>query len=241
MTADLQPVQNDPASLLRLAIEKGMDPEQLGKLLDLQREWSRDRAAEGFATALTAFQRECPQIDKWKAGNKAKYAPYETVMAVAGPIMVKYGIVASFTTEDKGADAGLWITCRVRVGTHAEDTNLPIPSAETAGVVNKAINDAQAMGVRVSYGKRYALCAALNIVTRDEDEDGMAAGLKLNRDQVGILNDLIARCQQAGQFKSLSSFCNWLVEGAADLSQIPQTKFGQAKYELERRLKEAKK
>ncbi len=165
---------SNPHVLIKAAIDRGVLPDHLGKLMDLAERWERNRAADRFATAITAFQRECPQIEKKKAGGETKggkvaymFAPYEEIMRVAGPIMARHEIVATFTCER--SDIGITITCRIRVGTHQEVTTLPMPIPRG----NQLVNESQLMAQAVAYGKRYALSAALNIVTCDEDNDGI--------------------------------------------------------------------
>ena len=231
----------NPLAIYADGIAKGLDPDKLGKLLDLHERILGMKAAEAFAQAITNFQRRCPQIEKWKAGAKGKYAPYETLMLIAGPIMVEEGIVATFNTTDRG-EAGLWITCKVRVGTHSEETSIPCPAAETEGVSNKAINGAQAMGIRTSYGKRYALSLALNIVSREEDTDGFLAGVTLNGEQMKEINRLIDETRAAGKTHNHPAFLQMLgLKDGETLADCPQSMFMVAKRALEAKLKEVKK
>lgn len=59
--------------------------------------------------------------------------------------------------------------------------------------------DAHGVGSAISYGKRYALCAALGVVSGDEDDDGNASKappspVKINRDMIIELNTLLDDC-----------------------------------------------
>ena len=63
----------NPLAMLQKCIDNGTPIDQLGKLMDLAERWEKSRAAERFAQAITAFQAECPQIDKWKSGADGKY------------------------------------------------------------------------------------------------------------------------------------------------------------------------
>lgn len=190
---ELAKTEKSPMALLETAIEKGVDPAQLGKLIDLQERWDRSRAAERFAEAITGFQRECPVVLKQRTakisgrggGNYSyQFADYADVMAVAGPVLSRHGIVVTFTTELKNDLLG--VTCRVRVGTHVEEThlNLPIPQM--------SVNDAQKFGAAVSYGKRYVLCAALNIVVSDGLDDDAHALDRITREQADEIRRLLA-------------------------------------------------
>ena len=156
-------------------------------------------------------------------------------MLVAGPLMVKHGIVATFTTEDY--EKGVIIILRIRVGIHSEETRLKMPSPQG----NKLVSESQIMGMTMSFGKRYALQAALNIVSRDEDPDGFLAQIHLTGQQIQEINGYLAELQDLGKQGYVSGFVKWLGPDYRDLSDVPQTEYGRAIYELQRKLKEVKK
>lgn len=190
--AELARVEKSPMDLLDAAISKGIDPAQLGKLIDLQERWDKARAAEKFAEAITGFQRECPVVLKQRTakitgrggGNYSyNFADYSDVMAAAGPAMSRNGIVVTYTTALR--DSLLGVTCRVRVGTHVEETHLDLP------IPQMSVNDAQKFGAAVSYGKRYVLCAALNIVVSDGLDDDAHALDRITREQADEIRRLL--------------------------------------------------
>ena len=43
-----QPAQLNPIQLVQIAVERGVDTEQLRALMDMQREWRADKAREAF-------------------------------------------------------------------------------------------------------------------------------------------------------------------------------------------------
>jgi hypothetical protein len=180
-----------PLVLLQSAIERGLDPEKLGKLMDLAERWERNKAAQEFALAISGFQEECPTVFKNRTATvpgkfEYHYAGYDDVMRAAHPLLAKHKIALTFTSDvvsvaplpqaerqgratGEGTNAGIKITCRVRVGTHFEDHTLTLPIP--AGVVN----DTQRYGMALSYAKRYCMCAALNIVCTDDEDDDAAS------------------------------------------------------------------
>jgi len=224
-----------PMALIAQAIESGVSVQELQGLFDLQERYERREAAQAFATAITAFQAEMPQVEKWKEGSKGayKYAPYESIMKVAGPLLVKHGIVVTFTTKQE--PTGLTVTCRIRVGTHAEETELYMPTP----AANPMINAAQNQGITLSYAKRNAIKAALNIVETGEDLDGDPAGDLVNGSQIRELNDAIKRCEDAGAPVHFGKFLEWLQ--VKTLDQLPQRELGKALAELRNKLAAAKK
>lgn len=176
MTA-LTTTNNDGATLLTIIQQAANSPDfdvaKMQQLMELKREWDRDRAAEAYAAAISEFQRKCPQIHKGRkpmSGPAYTYASYDDVMAVAAPILAECGIAVTFSTEQ--VDKSIRVTCRLRVGTHVEDHAFTVP------VPDMRVNETQKFGAALSYAKRYALQGALNIVVTDEDCD--AANLSMN-------------------------------------------------------------
>lgn len=177
MTTALTTTNNDGATLLSIIQQASAQPDfdvaKMQSLMELKREWDKDRAAEAYAAAVAQFQRRCPQIHKGRkpgSGPTYTYASYDDVMVVAGPILAECGIAVTFSQEQ--VEKSLKVTCRLRVGTHAEDHTFVVP------VPDMRVNDTQKFGAALSYAKRYALCGALNIVTTDEDTD--ASNLSMN-------------------------------------------------------------
>lgn len=219
----LQPT--NPLAIIERAIAAGMKPEDLKGLFDLQERHERNRAAEAFADAITGFQDECPvilkrrvaKIKEWSYG----YAGYDDVMREIKDLLKRYRIAVTFSTDH--TDKGIKATCRVRVGTHYEDHTLTVPVPG-----QMVVNDTQKYGAALSYAKRYVLCAALNIVVSDEDDD--AAGLleNISEEQVKELQGLI-------KSKSVDEkrFLNWA--NIAQLTSMPRRDFPKALDMLKRK------
>jgi len=207
----------NPMTLLAAAIERNIDPDQLGKLLSLEERWNKNRAAEAFAVAITGFQGECPQVFKSRettGGNmRYSFASFDDVMRVAGPLLAKHGIVVTFSTEP--AERGMKISCRVRVGTHSEESTLTMPIPEMK------VNDTQRFGAAVSYLKRYALCAALNIVVTSEDNDAAQQFEYITEAQAAELLALID--EKGADMKRFLAWCQ-----LERLAYMPQAFFGKA-------------
>ena len=219
------PAADNPLSIITIAMQHGAPPEQLGQLLDLQERWERHRAAEAFGAAIASFQRECPPITKARKVNAGplnyRFASYDDVMRVAGPLLASHGIAVSFTTES--TERGMRAVCRVRVGIHSEDYALEIP------VPDMRVNDTQKYGAALSYVKRYALCAALNIVVTDEDNDAIPLQRGITHEQGEKLKRLIQQTDT-----DPAKFLKWA--GCESLAEMPANKFGDAVAFLERKL-----
>lgn len=212
----------DPMAIIQAALERGVDHDQLGKLLDLQERHERHRAAETFGDAVADFQRRCPPVHKGRkvASMGYVFASYDDVMAVAGPHLAACGIAVSFSTET--TDRGVKVTVRVRVGIHAEDSTLEIP------IPDMKVNSTQRYGAALSYAKRYALCAALNIVVTDEDDDAQLCNEVVTAEQVAALQAIID-AKQVDPVKFLA----WI--GAESLADIPASAYEKALAALRRK------
>lgn len=166
-----RPTPSDPMALIASAVEHGMSPDQLGKLMDLQERWAANQAAEAFAAALTEFQKTCPSIHKGRTTTDGKaYASFDDVMRVAAPRLAAVGLCVSFDVEQVPESKMLNIVTILRHGIHEHRTRFSCPVPEMR------VNETQRMGAALSYAKRYGLCAALNLVVTDEDSDGSGLG-----------------------------------------------------------------
>lgn len=185
----------DPMTSIERMIEKGIPPEKLGAYMDLVKQYQADRAAEAFAVAIRRFQEDMPAVEKRNPvygkdasrGPQYYFADYDDIMSIAQPLLSAYGIVPTYDTDTIAG--GLKIVCRIRVGVHQETTSfvLPMPTIPNA-------NGSQIAGAALSYAKRYALCAALNIRVKGEDSDGQGLQDGLSDAQNEELNKLLMRC-----------------------------------------------
>jgi hypothetical protein len=166
-----QPEPETPTTLVRLAVQQNFDIDKLEKLLQLQREWTREEARKAFFAALSNFQSELPPIcrsDKVDAGRagKRRYASLGTINEAIRPYLYANGL--SFRFAQRQSPDGIAVTCIVshRDG-HSEETTL------TAGAdVSGGKNAIQSVGSTITYLERYTLTAALGLTTVEDDDDG---------------------------------------------------------------------
>jgi hypothetical protein len=124
--------------------------------------------ASGLLTALLAVQGEAPTLRK-DAENphfRSKYTPLDTIVETIGPILVKHNLV--WTTlpgrDEQGEPA---LTYRLAYAPTGEKLEGVMPL-----LLSK--RDAQGQGSAITYARRYAMCAVLNLVG-DADDDGNGA------------------------------------------------------------------
>ena len=190
MSTELATLPNSGDAIMAIiqqaATSDTFDVAKMKELMEMKRDWDRDRAAEAYAVAITRFQNECPQIHKGRKVQQMgfSFASFDDVMREAQQHLTACGIAIKFSTES--TDRGIRVTVTTRVGTHAEDSTLDVPVPSQLKV-----NDTQKYGAALSYAKRYALCAALNIVVTDEDNDAAGLGQTISMEQEIELLELL--------------------------------------------------
>lgn len=207
-----------PMMLLQDAIARGLKTEDLERLAALQERWEERQAAKAFGEALAHFQALCPVIKKRRKavipGKFAySYASYDDIHLAVRALLADCGLTVSFDTASDGG--GVKVTCHVRLGTHVQSTAFVVPAPQLS------TNNTQSFGAALSYGKRYALCAALNIVASDEDDDGASLIEKINADQVDVICRLLA---ETGRDER--RFCAWA--GVNEIGEIAVGRYHEA-------------
>ena len=190
-----------PMELATRAVDEGkLDaaqmPAVLRELFALELDYKANRARESFATAFAAFQAECPPVGKSDTvrlkGGSYDFAPLDHVMRCVQPHLTKHGLTVSFDVS--AIEGGFIATCLVQHGTHTERRSVPVIVPR-----EMSVNSTQKMGAALTYAKRYALCAALNIVVTNEDDDAQSVTTDvptITQEQAAALDDLV----QLGEF-----------------------------------------
>lgn len=170
-----EPKRFDANALIALAIEREppVTVEVLERLLAMRRELREEQAREAFNRDFAAFQGACPLIPKERAVNERsgklryKYATLDAIMRVIQPYLVQYGFSIGFSGAfGEGIEI---VTCHLRhVLGHETMSTFRAPIDKTA-----YMNEPQKYGGARSYGRRYALCDVLGIVTADQDDDAV--------------------------------------------------------------------
>lgn len=154
----------------RVALSPDADIDKLERLLAMQERVMAKQAQMAFDEAQADMQARLPRIVETKNNlqTKSKYAALEDINHQIMPVLQAYGFSVSFSVNQNENNVSVTATLKHRMG-HREETTitLPIDNVGIAGTVNKTI--VHAIGSTVTYAKRYALCAILNISTGDND------------------------------------------------------------------------
>lgn len=235
----------NPLAMLQSLIERGADPERLEKMIALVERWEMNRAREAFGNALTGFQSDCPAILKDRTATvrgqggewQYRYESYDDLMAVVQPLLSRHRLAVDFSgvdAEGPGETGLIRLVVRLRVGMYYEDKHYQFPVPK-----GLRVNDSQAYGQALSYAKRYALRAALNIVVTDKAGDNDAATLyeTVTGEQAKYLDGLIASIAGFDHDR----FRGWLLEatGYGEIATVPSAHFGKVRTILLQKQKKA--
>jgi len=189
--------------IARAASDPSVDVAKMERLLEMQMTVMARSAESSFNQALARLQPRLPRITKngaivLKDGTtKIKYARYSDICDAIMPLLTEEGFTISYSSDLVPAGNLLKITVTVRhIDGHQDSGSVFLPLADDTGAKNRV----QGAGSIYSYGKRYALSQYLNIVTEDEDDNGMqGAGLPIDDKKVGTILDLIADIKDSGK------------------------------------------
>lgn len=171
-----------------------------------------------LALALSKAQGEITNVVADKKGYGYMYADLASVLEITRPILSKYELAVTqlCNTTENGAvtvetvllhSSGEWLS-----------TSIAVPVS-----IVKGLSPAQAVGVCITYGRRYALCALIGIAQADEDND--AAITKETETEKPRISMSLATKEQVEKLKNLvhtskvdkATMQKWLDESNADV------------------------
>lgn len=159
--------QSIMAVIERIATNPDADIAKLEKMLDMQERILNRNAKQAFTADLAAMQMQLPRVaEKGSGHNNAKYALLEDINDKVRPTLHQYGFAITYRVSHSGTGINVTTVLSHREG-HSEETTIVLP-ADTSGSKNAV----QAVGSTISYGKRYGICALLNISTGDDNDVG---------------------------------------------------------------------
>jgi ERF superfamily len=189
-----------------LARDPTIEPSRIAQLMELQERAEKREAERQFIAALNRLQPQLPRVQKKgriafeskRTGDSQNtpYALFEDIDAAVRPLLHAEGFSISFGTSplEKG---GILITATLsHAAGHSRTESMPLPF-DTSG----SKNNIQAVGSTLSYGKRYLVCAMLNIITEGEDDDGAGIGF-IDERQTNTIIDMFGACEMTPESQS---------------------------------------
>jgi hypothetical protein len=152
--------------LIMAALQQGVNPDALEKLVALKERMEDRNARKEFAAALAKFKAECPPIYRTKhvdipgrGGSYGfDYAPLEEALPVMEPVLESNGFTVKW---DRTADKGMLTSvCTLRhVGGHSDTSSFTLPVDSAAGMSLQ-----QKYSAASTFADRKAFFAVLGIV-----------------------------------------------------------------------------
>jgi hypothetical protein len=186
------------AVITRAASDPNFDADKMDRMLQMHERLLDRRAAMEFNQAFAEMQPQLPVIDRkgrilieakdGKVIQNTAYAKWEDIWKVIQPILNAHGFGLSFK-PGVAPDGKITVTAILRHrGGHQDEATVTLPYDSSGSK-----NSVQAVGSSNTYGKRYAACDLLNIVTEGQDDDGKTAGEPewVTVEQLGTLQELL--------------------------------------------------
>ncbi len=206
---------NGAASVLAMVLDAARDPnidaakvETMANLaMKLQ---DREQQAE-FNKALNAAIMEMPVITKDgkiviadKGGDTRKdriqgrFAKFEDIDRVVRPILQRHNLAIRFEAGEKDQAVTVRPIISHTNGYTERGEAMRLPLDSSGGK-----NNTQGSGSSVTYGKRYTMCAALNIVTEGLDDDGRGGldTVSVPFERQLVVQDDAAKAQEEGRYQ----------------------------------------
>lgn len=218
----------NPIQLLQIAVQRGVDTEQLKELMTMQREWKAEQARDAFFQAMNAFRAEAIEIVKTKKvafkDTAYKHATLADVVAATTPALSMHGLSHRWETTQEGGLITVSCIITHALG-HSERTTLTA-GPDTSG----SKNSIQAIGSTVTYLQRYTFTAITGLAAKDQDDDAHAGEtVAITADQATVINDKIV---ESGAAKG--AFLNWLK--AESVEKIAAKDYARAVAQLDKKI-----
>ncbi|HEX2656146.1 MAG TPA: ERF family protein [Xanthobacteraceae bacterium] len=236
-------------ALVREIIANKGDPAYLREILAVREAWDAAEARKAYNLALAEFQRRCPIVEKLDEADGKQYARLDRIWREIRPLLTEVGLSVTWLvvelqgwTDAVNKDGGSAAVChlegqlRHKLG-HGERLvfDLPLPKRIMTRDGRDVQNAAQQMGSATSYGRRYATCLALGVVTGDDDDgNGTRADLTLSEEQEKEVIDLLEAARGVASFNE-NSF--WAFVGCDKVRDIYKRQHPMAVALLKKRIK----
>ncbi len=172
VSASIQQDTSIMAVISRAAADPSCDIDNMERLLQMHERMQDKAAAAEFNAAMARMQCEMPTVFEGATNTHTKntYATLDDINRAVKSVMQAHGFAVTFKVVHVATGVSVTGILMHSAG-HREETTLLLPV--DAGPGRSTV---QAVGSSVTYGKRYVMCALLNITTGDAvDNDGHTA------------------------------------------------------------------
>ncbi len=162
----------------KFAARANADGESINNMMKTQLQWEERKEQRELHEAIARVQAKVSHIKIVKNqqvekddGKGYSYARMQDIDKIARPFLRDEKLKVSYPMR-QGDNQMYEIICRLSLGRFHDDTPIFMPLMES-----DEMNEAQGMGTIQLYGMRRSLCAALNIIVVDEDNDAVGTAI----------------------------------------------------------------
>jgi len=171
-----QPAElSDTAAIINAITKASRDPSvdipKMQFLLDTRRALIAEEAEAEWRDAMASAQSEMLPINKDLANpqTRSRYASLAALDGAIRPIYSAHGFAVTFDTEPHDEPNSLLVVAYVMRRHYSRRYQIPMPADGKGPRGNDVMSKTHATGSAVSYGRRYLLCMAFNLITADDD------------------------------------------------------------------------
>lgn len=162
------------STIIKAVANPALDVVKMQALLDMHKQIVSDQRKIAFASAMSRLQAVLPQIGKFGQAKNSKFAKLEDIDVVIRPLLANEGFSFSFDEESHTDKTVTFVAVLSHGAGHSESKRLTVPIDAAAKnreghAIRPAIQDS---GSTVSYARRYLIKMHLNIIEKNEDNNG---------------------------------------------------------------------
>jgi len=185
----LAPAQTTPMQMLAAAVERGVDTEQLEKLMALQERYQANEARKAYFAAVAAFAVSPPVVTKDKTNPQygSRYSSLENTVNTVSAELSKHGLSARWQIDQS---SGIAVTCILsHIAGHSEQVTISGPPDNSGKK-----NDLQQIKSTLTYLKLATFEAITGTASEigNLNDDGNAAGKPPNPDDEPATEEQLA-------------------------------------------------
>lgn len=175
----LMPADANPMQILQAAVARGVDTEQLEKLMALQERYEKNEARKAYFEAVAAFAQHPPTVIKDKTNPQygSKYSSLENMVNTVSAALSPHGLSARWQIDQT---QGIAVTCILsHVAGHSESVTISGPPDKSGSK-----NDLQQIKSTLTYLKLATFEAITGTASEigNVDDDGNGAGKQKQHD-----------------------------------------------------------
>jgi hypothetical protein len=208
-------------AVMAAALNPALDPERIKAFLDMAREMDQDEKRQQFNVAFAAAYREISLIKIAKNGqivyegrggkkdSVITFIKHDDISRVIKPILHQNGLTATYSAEIVATPPKTVMVMTIMHvnGYSKEWRSVALPMIDSGG----GKSDIQGAGSVSTYGRRYVIIPAFDIVAEDADDDGNLgkAAKAITEQQADTILDILHELDRR-QPGSAALFAKWI-------------------------------